>query len=803
MTSRRLGGPPTPETVRVAAGGDGPPTVSGGGVPERPLYAPASVVAHAPRTEPVTSTPQLDWADLPPTQNPALSLVQKARRFAFDKLPRDWALAQKQADTPVVSSVHRFVARMADYLEDALAAPTTRAALRQDRDAWVQGEQRIAERMRALTAQGVPHETALAQALEEAPDIGAVIMARRGRFARENTGYEALTGRALPESPDPYLPRIAEQSMSLGTRLRGRPIDFATDLQASLAGHHAARLDAGATLLETANLSRQEARRLGLDTPLAWGYIDPRQAWIRREWVGARLRATADLVDELRQAGVLYDSPEAARAAGITRPVEFTLIPTAQRRGAGLAQAADGLPLKTWWARSREEAQFLQNSFASTKSPLSTAVHYMNRVVRTPNLFNPIPHTARNMLVKYILGRGNPGRLPTDMAEWTQGTAAPGTNAAVDTFNRLFPHSHSGRIAQDILHDALASTDPRGVGKAVGQLVKAAEKPMAWSARAIFTRADPAMRYSLWKRYVDRYTQTGMPYEEAAQRAVTHVNVDLINYSTRSQLVDTWKSIPGNFFVPWRYGTVISVLKQARNHPIRTAFVVGAVDYLREAIYRTTGTWFHTPLDYLEGPMSAMIHDYLDSREFKQRDPATAAARALAYGGMWAASSMAFGPGGGYSAKQLGDILHTWGSGDPEGLKRLAGLWWGVAALGSGIHDAGILAQRWQQTGQVDPMALAQTMAEVLLASRTAVHHEPRRLMGVAERMAGRGAFEGLPGLAKSPQVQQADAARDYQMRRAVQARQRRDQQDVAREAIAETLTDRERRMRELTRGIR
>ena len=57
--------------------------------------------------------------------------------------------------------------------------------------------------------------------------------------------------------------------------------------------------------------------------------------------------------------------------------------------------------------------------------------------------------------------------------------------------------------------------------------------------------------------------------------------IDLVRYGTRSDLVDFWKSIPMNFFVPWRIGTLTTLLKQAKNHPIRTAIIVGGIDYLR------------------------------------------------------------------------------------------------------------------------------------------------------------------------------------------------------------------------------
>src|SRR5207245_734497 len=83
-----------------------------------------------------------------------------------------------------------------------------------------------------------------------------------------------------------------------------------------------------------------------------------------------------------------------------------------------------------------------------------------------------------------------------------------------------------------------------------------------WPSKMSFTKLDAWLRYARWKQYVEQ----GLTDQEAAN----HVWIDLVRYGTRSDLVDFWKSIPLNFFVPWRVGTITSFIKDAKTAPAYT-----------------------------------------------------------------------------------------------------------------------------------------------------------------------------------------------------------------------------------------
>ena len=146
------------------------------------------------------------------------------------------------------------------------------------------------------------------------------------------------------------------------------------------------------------------------------------------------------------------------------------------------------------------------------------------------------------------------------------------------------------------------------------------------------------MRYSLFKYY----RQQGLPTYEAGN----HAWIDLIRYGTRSHLTDFWKSMPANFFVPWRFGTFTSLVKQATYHPVRTALLLGAVDYLREVNRRHRGKWIHLPWDYVEAPLAQLVQSK-DGVDLLKNASSQAALTAL------------FGPGGAFGASQLDSLLKT------------------------------------------------------------------------------------------------------------------------------------------------
>jgi hypothetical protein len=231
------------------------------------------------------------------------------------------------------------------------------------------------------------------------------------------------------------------------------------------------------------------------------------------------------------------------------------------------------------------------------------------------------------------------------------------------------------------------------------------------------------MRYSLWKHYRAK----GMNPMEAGN----HAWVDLIRYGTRSEAVDSWKSLPLNFFVPWRFGTVVSLLKQAKNHPWRTAFLVSGLEYIREATYRNTGYWWHMPMDYAFKPLVVAS---------ESGSPVELAGNlASSIGTTWLA-----GPGGEFSMRQLRDALGILDGGtlEPGEKERLKNAFWGISQVVNMKDEF----QRGDYAGIV---------ATAMLGAHTAYDYRPRGIF--------KGLPEWFPGMGKSEGVRRGE---DNQRRR-------------------------------------
>lgn len=394
--------------------------------------------------------------------------------------------------------------------------------------------------------------------------------------------------------------------------------------------------------------------------------------------------------------------------------------------------AVRGLPgdsTVTWWVPSKQEALALHQHLTggSMGGLFGQTSAVINQFFRNPNLMNPAPHVIKNMGYKYVIASSNLQRNPVgalkDLAGYTLRMPADLLGdevTATSTLGKFFQKGAQlvvaplraasfGRLVRDA-DEFVHNTNPLLVGRFVDQMPfsKNAQtayenlKPFletnkywsatqtagkyltgnSYSSKYIFSQADPAMKYSLWKQYVER----GLSDTAAANQ----VNVDLVRYTLRSELVDMWKNVPFNFFVPWRVGTIMATAKQlssdpwrtvatgagvkvplyALTRPFKTSLLIGAVMMGREAYYRQTGSTFHLPFDYIDGPIAKIIDD-----------PSTAPGIA--------ASMLMLGPGGDIArtTQSLHDVARVMMG--KEDWSKLLEMYWGISQIyGSGAEFA-------------------------------------------------------------------------------------------------------------------
>lgn len=308
-------------------------------------------------------------------------------------------------------------------------------------------------------------------------------------------------------------------------------------------------------------------------------YHDPRVAYLFYEKAAHTIAATANLVRRLRDGGWLFTSEKAAQAAGHVRPVEIT----------GL------LPIQTGslWVPNKDVAKLLNHNFRVPGEGFWSFWNVTGQLFRNLNLINPIPH-FKNMFWLYRLSGGKLYRLPGLAMEYVQRS----NPTRIAQFEELLPSSGTARTGWEL--SELLQHQITGEKSWAYRWNRLIESPEYWSRKILWEGADPAIRYARWVQYVEQ----GMNPQQAAGQVFR----DLVNYGERSHLRDFLRSLPVNYFVPWRLGSIRSVLGAVRDHPGRTAILVGLVDYVREAIYRQTGWWLHLPgLDNLEGSIYQLL----------------------------------------------------------------------------------------------------------------------------------------------------------------------------------------------------
>ena len=482
-----------------------------------------------------------------------------------EKLPQEARLVRNVPQTPVISEVETLTKNLSDKLTKIVER--MKSLHRFTPEEWEAAEHKALQVYRTTGSK----QQAIASL---PPELQEYARMRDAFFAEEQQARHLLGLDPSAEIAGPYLPRRTVDASRNAIKVFRHEGGYGVELKTSEGsfGQH-----------RTGDMSRLEQRiRNGV------AYEDPRITALAREWTGLRLRETGRFISRLRNK-ILFESREAARLANGGKDVaEIEFIPGGRK----------------WYTTSREEGIFLKHQFQEHMSSLGGVSQYMNSIFRNPNLFNPLPHFLKNMLYKFKLAGGSLTSLPQRFNEFFK-NPDPKIMAA---FEEVMGYSQTGKVPYQIMREALADLNPSQAGRVGAKMLRTLTNINHLSSQAIFKWGDPFLRYSLWRKYLAE--------GKTVQEAANHAWVDLIRYSTRSELVDLLKSIPGNFFVPWRYGSLTSLKKQMFSHPMRTVAVVGTIDVLREAYHRRTGRWLHLPIDYFEAPVAKMLQDPKSAGQF-------------------------------------------------------------------------------------------------------------------------------------------------------------------------------------------
>lgn len=578
------------------------------------------------------------------------------------KLPQEFAVLRARTDSPVITEMEQYHAQLAHRMKNVVDQPW-----------WKEIKKLDPEEMKQLEATAVAKfkETGnLEESIKNWPEpLKEYIRFRNENLAEEQTARTALGLKDFKELPGPYLPRMTDSELSDVVNIRRSQ---------------------SSQMLQTTVKSAQEHRKVPTmleGEQAGYKYIDPRNAILIREYNGIKETGTARLINALKSTKGIFESAEEAKAVSPTQE----------------AFAIRGLPgADTWYVPTRAEARFLEQNVINAPSGLrlpglTSAKNIADVALRNPNLINPLPHTTKNMGIKYLLASGPKGVVNAipDMLEYRNLLKLDKAGEAVPELYRQFrefmPYAEAEPAYGTMTHEMVGQGGNlfRRAANAAGAL----NKP---SSNFIFKFADPSLRYSLFKSYV----KGGMAPQEAANNAW----IDLVRYGTRSDLVDFWKSIPINFFVPWRVGTYTSVAKQLIQHPVRAALTIAGIDMLREARYRETGRWTHLPWDYIEGPISLVLENPMRLK----REAWTTAV---------------FGPGGEATVANLQRALTPTKDTPKDYINDFTKVFWGISQFSDAASE---LFSEYQKDH--DPSHFFNAAMAVLLAERQTKGAKPHRL---------------------------------------------------------------------------
>lgn len=651
-------------------------------------------------------------SDIPPNQDPAVIQAMRAGN-KFQEWWRNWwprtlKVTRVSPDSPVITAHQRLLKSVQDYLQNytqqdwwkELRAHTDEEIIDLE-DRAVKRYQSALQQELSLEGSAADRSVARQKALASLPDwFQKVLNHRQDRIPIEQAAAETLGVEPPKYLGEPYVARLTNQEGKNVYEIHpSKGLGVAGNLRTTLGSFDRSRVFP----------SMKDGIKNGVQ------YEPVRRAMLVRELTSAKMEATANFVKTLKDQGVIFDDPREALANSPTGKI-------AQIKGLGGAD---------YYSRTAEEGKFIEHSVSmSPRSPFGRLQQILNTYVRNPSLINPLPHVTKNMLFKYIMARVNNFTLRRDVAEFK--SAEP--SALKSRFEKVMPFTEGGeRVPQIIAKES---------GDFAEKAMTRGFKLNNFSSNFIFNKADPAMRYSLWKSYVRK----GMSDQEAAN----HVWLDLVRYDENSGGMSFWKQIPFNFFVPWRVGTYTTIAKAFRAHPVRTLLTIGAIEYLREARYRKSGNWTHLPTDYIDAPLAEIVN-----QATKVKDWRTARGGAEQVGAV-AGSLALFGPGGGQAPTTIKDVM-SFLQGDPKEKERVLNMFWGISQMYNLPRE--FLA--YQKDG--DQQHLVNLLTTAALSEHAALKYEPRRLMKWLP--------EWMPGMQKSQLVAQAEA-----IRARVEARQEKSQ---------------------------
>lgn len=669
------------------------------------LYKPGREPEVAPKVKPTAGIdtgsigasgeyiPPKDYVE-PPTPGKWAQMWAAEKQRWGQELP----VLKTHEGSPVITNIESLHVYAEDYMENLTKQP------------WVKTLMKYGDntKLAPLEKQWIADYKAGRQPSNMPDDFKQMFARMDALLDEENTIRRSRGLAEISKVDGPYIPRMTDEDFHLMRTLQNGETGAKTSQSIGSFGQ--------ARTLETL----AEGMTKGVT------YKDWRHALLFRESRSAVLRATDKMMTDLEGQGVLFRTKEAAEAASLT----------------GKAFSSDGLPFAPkggqWWVRSAEERQFLlQNLRSAGDGALNTLRAWGQQWVRNPSLVNPLPHIIKNMGLKQmqqaIVGGLNPAKViknslayrQAQLVEQSKHTSAldprlpfrksaellyPKGADMIDEFKAVMPFTESGNTLWEIMESAGPKTMIQQMSRGVGQL-------NALSRQKIFAEWDPAMRYGLWREYVRK--------GHSPQEAANHAWIDLVRYGTKADRIDFWSSVPFNFFVPWRVGTLRTMNKALQSSPVRFAAFMGAVDTIREMDYRYNNRWTHLPYDYMERPIMTLIKDG------KEEALTTLGATLIA------------GPGGEYMFRTIRNILNNLeGKGQLGDLKTLA---WGIAQ----VYDLWPQYEAYMKDGKAEH--ITDMLGLVMLGRHATPYGAPRRF--------GELIPEGL--IRKHPGVVQGEALRD------------------------------------------
>ena len=637
----------------------------------------------------------------PPGANPpgtwAQRMVNDFRRRWEGWVPRSRAAMTLEPDTVAINTHQKWIELPIRMMLKFTDTQWYKSLEKLNRQQIADAEYAAVTRYRRLIDQGQGKDQAFVNAVQGNP-LRDYFVHRRNMVLEERSAAKILDVDAPGLIDDPYLPRLTTRENQILVTIGGTKTGVVSQLRRSLGTFDQSR--------------KYDTMHDGYANKVE--YREPIEAILQRERVSAQFISTAKALQNLKDGGIVHETYADALAQR---------KPNYPKNEAPVKM--EGFGGKDYWIRNRQEAGFIDQNFnnVGSKSQFSTFVQMANTYTRNPNLWNPLPHITKNMFFKYVMARINNATLKADTAEYARAT----NKELRDRFHQVFSVGEESVRMSDIMAKGSPSWFARVTQR--GLLIN---EP---SQKFIFEKADPEMRYALWKSYIRK----GMGDQEAAN----HVYIDLIRYDENSGGLNFWKSIPGNFFSTWRTGSYVTMYKALRAHPVRTMLFFGAVEYMREIIYRKYGMWTHLPIDYWDSPMAEGVESVFKAQKeiALGRNPLKAGGDVALKTGAIVGMTALFGPGGGQAPTTIKDVMDAV-QGDTAATTRLLNMFWGVSQLFN------VPQEFVAYTRDGNQKHLVNIVTNAAFGTHEAIKYEPRRL--------GKWIPEWLPGM------QYSDAQKAY-----------------------------------------